>query len=390
MLKKKLNKILNNRYFDYITIINLEHNVFGLSPNFKSLRIYSKNINTAWDKLLSDKKFIEIGKGGEHERHFISDLILYHSKMLKNGIYYSHNFINSLYVPRDLQDKAFNKKTHGFAIADTPAKNAKAIRREISFANDTLMGFVILRLRLEEMILNYYFLFKAKNFIKEKKWSELYLLLIKINYSNFQDDISIKLKTGDRKFRKFLKFLLKDGKKLHVVEMMKYVAKQQDLNLRINSYDTIIGSEMSEDHDARSEATKDYLKLPISLKEYIENIKKSDKKNFNLKEIPKIYGELSDRLHPNNLFLRNILTSDAKGIKRTLIISDHIKFMRKISEFLAYHYRTLYNETEEIIKHFVDIYVEEKPGKEILTGFRQSVENKIMKNCKIKLKDAPE
>ena len=375
MLKKKLYKILRNRYLDYITIINLEHNVFGLSPNFKSLSKYAKNINSGMDKLLSNKKFIEIGKKGEHERHFISELIIYNAKMLKNGLYYSHNFINSLYVPIDLQDKAFNKKTHGFAIADTPAKNAKAIRREISFANDTLMGFVILRLRLEEMILNYYCLFKAKNFIKEKKWSELYLLLIKINYSNFQDDISIKLKTGDRKFRKILKFLLKDGKKLHVVEMMKYVAKQK---------------EMSEDYDTRWEAAKGYLKLPISIKEYMENIKKSDKKNFNLKEIPKIYGELSDRLHPNNLFLRNILTSDAKGIKRTLIISDHIKFMRKISEFLTYHYRILYNENEEMIKHFTDIYVEEKPGKEILTGFRQSVENKIMKNCKIKLKDAPE
>ena len=62
--------------------------------------------------------------------------------------------------------KAWNKKTFGFEIIDTPSKNAKALRREVSFRNDSLMGFVILRLRLEEMILNYYFLSNFEPLIK--------------------------------------------------------------------------------------------------------------------------------------------------------------------------------------------------------------------------------
>ena len=372
MSKKKLYSILIGRYIDYVAIINAEHDIFGFSPRWKSLKPYYKNLDIAWDSLLHDNKTIKFGKGGEHERAFISELLFYMTKMLRNGAYHSYNFINSLYPPRDIQDKAWNKKTFGFEIIDTPSKNAKALRREVSFRNDSLMGFVILRLRLEEMILNYYFLFKAKNFIKEKKWSELYLLLFKINYSNFQDEISIKLKEGDRKFRQFLKFLLKDGKKLHVVEIMKYVAKQKDLRISPNPL----------------KAGKDYLKLPVHLK-ITEKEVRSWQKKFDLKEIPKIYDKLSLRLHPNNLFLRNILTTDTKGVKLAIIIGDHMKLMRQVSEFLTYHYVALYNETEEIFKHFIDIYVGEKPGKEILTGFRQSVENKIIKNCKIELKNSP-
>ncbi len=364
MNKKQILKVLRNRYLDYITIIQWEDLVFGLSPKFKSINPYLNECDRAFDKLfhkeekLGKMREIKVGKNGEHEKLFIYELVNYTNKMFLNGVYYSENFMKSLYPTGYFRNLSIKKIYNSH-------QNAKIIKNHIDYRTDTLSAFIILRTRLEEMALQYYFLYKAKIFIKEKKWSELFTLIYKINYSNFQEEISIKLKKADRKYRSFLKFLLKKPKRLHVSEIIRYVSSQKEIKIFPIK-------------------DKTYLKATTSEKDYFN--KHYDK--LRIKNINKIYNELSLKLHPNNLFLRNIMTTPTTGVKKLLIMADHFKSLRENSDFLSHHYLILYSETLDILKYFVDMYCGDEPGEEILRGFRQSVENKIIKNSSLAFKIA--
>ena len=80
------------------------------------------------------------------------------------------------------------------------------LHRDITL--DTLMGFNIMRARIEELTLNLYFYFKAKIWLKIKLVRFVKLVLT-INYSNYENEIGLKIRKKDRSFRIFLEKFVK-------------------------------------------------------------------------------------------------------------------------------------------------------------------------------------
>ena len=72
------------------------------------------------------------------------------------------------------------------------------------------------------------------------------------------------------------------------------------------------------------------LEIVTSEKDYFN--KHYDK--LKIKHFNKFYNELSLKLHPNNLFLRNIMTTPTTGIKKLLIMQLNPKNMNYINKFI--------------------------------------------------------
>ena len=104
---------------------------------------------------------------------------------------------------------------------------------------------------------------------------------------------------------------------------------------------------------------------------------------FSMKPIEKFYVLLSNELHPNNLFLRNVITTPKDGLELALITRDHLKMLNECDEFICDTNQILYWQTIKIIHFFLDKIKGSKKDQELLKGFNHSVDNKIMSKLKI-------
>lgn len=361
MNKKKLAKVMIERYLSFREIVKNQTSMYGTPPNWTPLKPTFEHTMMLFDKLPGDKKRVKckIGKKGDHYVHFTIELIHYTQKMMNNGKYYSDLLLKSFGI--------HHPKTR------TLSGITKEIRKAYNARPDTLLTFSIMRSRLEEMILNLFFLYKANSLLKEKKWDELYKLIFKINYSGYQNDVNLKFRKGSRNLKKFLDFLISKDKKLHISELTRYVVKQKDL------YDDYRPPIKDYKQEKLSKEQKFLMmKFQSQLKDQIE------KDNyFSMKPITKYYDMLSLELHPNNLFTRNIITSIKEGSELALITKDHFAKLLECDDYICDTNEILYYQTIKLIHFFIDKINGSEKDLEILRGFNQSVENRLMKNCKL-------
>ena len=218
MNKRKVIKIINERLNLFIDICTNQEITYGFQPKWKAIAPLFEYTQELYDQIPSSSKNVleyKVGLNGDHHITFLNHLILYTQKMMNNGKYYSELLLRSFRGPY---------KQHGSLLG--LIKSLKYINVRI----DSLLAFTVMRSRLEEMTLNLYFLHKSKRLINEKKWSDLYKLLFKINYSGYQHNESdFKYKKNSRLQKLELAFILKNETKLHISEIMKYVNKQRDL-----------------------------------------------------------------------------------------------------------------------------------------------------------------
>ena len=157
MNKKKLKKAMIERYLLFKDIIFNQNAVYGSPPNWKGNAPLFKHTQNLYDKLKkiapSDKiiKINNISKNMDNYFYFREELILYTQQMFNNGRYYSHGLLNSF--------GSNHKETKSLV------QLTKFLRKHINIRIDTLLAFTIMRSRLEEMVLNLYFLYKSKNLI---------------------------------------------------------------------------------------------------------------------------------------------------------------------------------------------------------------------------------
>jgi hypothetical protein len=273
--------------------------------------------------------------------------------MLNNGKYYSELLLRSLKGPYP-QHRSLLGLTKSF--------------KYINLRIDTLLAFTIMRSRLEEMTLNLYFLYKSKALIKEKKWSDLYKLIFKINYSGYQhNESNFKYKKRSRFQKKELQFILGNETRLHISEIMKHVVKQKNL---IDDFNPL--EKVKKENISRSEK---YI-----IHKFIAQNKNLIDKNqyFSMKPIDKFYFLLSNELHPNNLFLRNVITTAKDGLELAFITKDHLKILRDCDEYICDTNQILYWQTIKIIHFFLDKIKGSEKDQELLKGFNHSIDNKIM------------
>ena len=102
-----------------------------------------------------------------------------------------------------------------------------------------------------------------------------------------------------------------------------------------------------------------------------------------MKPITKYYDMLSLELHPNNLFTRNIITSIKEGSELALITRDHFAKLLECDDYICDTNEILYYQTIKLIHFFVDKINGSEKDLQILNGFNQSVENRLMKDCKL-------
>ncbi len=349
------------RHFIFKDIVSNQSTMYGTAPNWKGIRPLFDHTMELFDKLPQNGvrriKF-KAGKNGDHYIHYIHELLLYTQKMMNNGKYYSTLLLRSLgiHYPQTRSLVGLNN----------------AIKKHYNARIDTLLTFTVMRSRLEEMILNLYFLYKSNNLVKEKKWDDLYKLIFKINYSGYNDDVNLKFRKGSRLFKKFLDFLLKKNAKLHVSELTKYVIKQKDL---FDDYRPTLSNQ-------------NFKKLTKEEKLYMMRFKTQNKDLFDansyysMKPITKFYDMLSLELHPNNLFLRNVITSIKDGAELALITRDHLSKIRECDDYICDTNEIVYWQTIKLIHFFLDKINGSEKDLELLKGFNHSVENRLMKNCK--------
>jgi|TARA_B110000971_G_scaffold205479_1_gene227923 hypothetical protein len=354
MNKKRLNKIYINSVSNLLEIFENHKYTF----HSKTLKAnYFDDLNNYWDDLIKNKKKIKVGKKGEHELVFIVELSRYTEKLIANGNYFSENFLKAL------RPYPYNK-------IDTSSKLFNAFRKNY-IPIDTLMGFTILRSWLEEISLNLFFLHKANNHIKTKKWSELFLLIHKINYFGYEKDDKLKIRKQTRNLKKYLNYFLNSQKRLNIMEVIKYVSSQEDLSEKAHNLNLkeIISSEYPNQF-------KYHLKQQIGKKSYLS-----------MKPLKKFYDKLSNELHPNNFLLRN-------GLVRSLLNPNELEGKIKISRDLVllnncHNYITdisgiLFKQTLEMNNFFLSkIRNKDENNRLFLNSFRDSVENKIFKKTKI-------
>ena len=96
-----------------------------------------------------------------------------------------------------------------------------------------------------------------------------------------------------------------------------------------------------------------------------------------MKEIDKIYSLLSDELHPNNLFLRNIMTSSKSDSELSILLKKHIEKLLYCSTYITDTTEIVYKQTFGILEFFLNKFDGSEKDKNILNGFRQQVEKKI-------------
>jgi len=359
--KKKLKKVILDRYLDFQFIIENHRELYGSPPSWKGISPLVNHTRDLFDKLPGNKdnKRIKcnIGKNGNHYIHFLHELILYSQKTMNNGKYYSNLFLKSFGL----------HYSHTRSLIGL----SHALRKHINARIDTLLVFTITRSRLEELILNLYFLYKSKNLIKEKKWDELYKLIFKINFSGYENDINLKFRKGRRNIKLFLDYLLKKNNKLHISELTKYVVKQRDL---IDDFRPSFGNKIN------NKITK---KDKLLIKKFkLHNDKNEKYDHYSMKPISKLYDMLSLELHPNNLFLRNVITTISDGVELALITRNHMSKILECDDYICDLNQVLYFQNIKLIHLFLDKTNKEKIDLEFINGFNNSVENRLMKNCK--------
>ena len=372
MKKTRISKILFDRHSSFARLIENEHEIYGYYPNYKQMRPFFNHLEKINKKILNlDKKnskevslkLKNTKKKIRYDLGFIDEMIVYTNKIFANGCYYSTTFLKSLTGP----DRRINSQLRLF----------KHVQRSIDCRIDTLMGFTIMRARLEEMILNLFFIFKAKNMIKEKRWYDLFVLIHRINYSNYENEIGLKIRPHERKFQKIiLNKILKKNNKLHVSEMTKFVVRQKNLidDFHPDFY-------MTEDLNTIFSPNKKMDKKELlKMKRFHEIYKRENKDSmslFSMKPINEIYSLLSDQLHPNSLFLRNIMTLSKNNMELTIILKDHIEKLLYCNTYITDTYEIIYKQTLGILEFFVSKIDGSEKDKDILDGFRQQVKNKF-------------
>jgi len=340
--KIRIAKILFDRHSSFKRLLENEQAIYGYYPNHKPMKPFFKHLGKVNNKILNfDKKNSKeillksknTKKKIRYDLSFIDEMVVYTNKIFANGCYYSTTFLKSLTGP----DRRVNSQLKLF----------KYIQRSIDCRIDTLMGFTIMRARLEEMILNLFFIFKAKNMIKEKRWYD-----------------------HERKFQKIiLNKILKKNNKLHVSEMTKFVVRQKNLidDFHPDFYNT-------EEFDKMDK------KEQLKLKRILGFIKRENKDlmSFPMSPINEIYSLLSDQLHPNSLFLRNVMTLSKSNMELTIILKDHIEKLSYCNEYITDTYEIIYKQTLGILEFFVNKIDGSEKDLDILDGFRQQVKNKLL------------
>ena len=365
MKKIRIAKILFDRHSSFKRLLENEHEIYGYYPNYKPMKPFFEHLKKINKKILNLDKKTSKGvlpklkntkKKIRYDLSFIDEMVVYTNKIFANGCYYSTTFLKSLTGP----DRRVNSQLKLF----------KYIQRSIDCRIDTLMGFTIMRARLEEMILNLFFIFKAKNMIKEKRWYDLFVLIHRINYSNYENEIGLKIRPHERKFQKIiLNKILKKNNKLHVSEMTKFVVRQKNLidDFHPDFYNT-------EEFDKMDK------KEQLKLKRILGFIKRENKDSmsFPMSPINEIYSLLSDQLHPNSLFLRNVMTLSKSNMELTIILKDHIEKLSYCNEYITDTYEIIYKQTLGILEFFVNKIDGSEKDLDILDGFRQQVKNKLL------------
>ena len=361
MNKVKIKKIIAERLILFLNMCENQQATYGFQPKWKAITPLVKHTQKLYDEIPSkSKNILEYNSGpkGDHHICYLNHLTLYTQNMLNNGKYYSELLLRSLKGPYT-QHRSLLGLTKSF--------------KYINLRIDTLLAFTIMRSRLEEMTLNLYFLYKSKTLIKEKKWSDLYKLIFKINYSGYQhNESNFRYKKKSRFQKKELQFILKNETRLHISEIMKYVVGQKDLFDDFNPLE-----EGKKENISKNERYLIY-RFKAQNKDLLdENL------YFSMKPIEKFYVLLSNELHPNNLFLRNVITTPKDGLELALITRDHLKMLNECDEFICDTNQILYWQTIKIIHFFLDKIKGSKKDQELLKGFNHSVDNKIMSKLKI-------
>ncbi len=362
MKKIRYRKILFERYLVFKDLIQLESDAYGYWPNYRPMKYFHDD----WAKkiLKLNKEIEKFPSKHRYDHQFITELLKYNLKMYRNGEYYSTTFLKTL-IPVNLNKKSLINLL----------KHIKYFR---DARMDTLMGFIVMRARLEEMILNLFFLFKSKNLIKLKKWNDLFVLIHKINYSNYDYEIGLKIRKRDRKFKNFLEKIIKKDSKLHINDMIKFVISKK--TLKDDYRPSFYASEKEAIENQNKYLSKKEILNLKRFSKFLDSSKDIRKfGNFSLKPIVELYSLLSDELHPNNLFLRNILTSTKSDVELSIILKDHIQKLYKCSEFITDTSEIIYKQNIGILDFFINKIDGSKKDKLILDGFNQSVQNNLNK-----------
>ena len=117
----------------------------------------------------------------------------------------------------------------------------------------------------------------------------------------------------------------------------------------------------------------------LNMKRFDEFLKKEnmDLSKFSMSPINEIYSLLSDQLHPNSLFLRNIMTLSKSNMELTIILKDHIEKLSYCNEYITDTYEIIYKQTLGILEFFVNKIDGSEKDRDVLDGFRQQVKNKL-------------
>lgn len=339
-----------DRHFLLKEIFYLEKDCYGFWPRYKSMEGFHEDWNSKME-LLSK---VKLKKNNNYDFIFMHEYLKYSLKTYRNGEYFSTIFLKSL-MPRELGNRSPSSLLNYI------------LHRDITL--DTLMGFNIMRARIEELTLNLYFYFKAKNLIKNKSWFDLFKLVLTINYSNYENEIGLKIRKKDRSFRIFLEKFVKKNKKLHTEEIKKYVLNQKSIS------DNFRPSFYMPPPEERLSIKKQY---KLKLGKYDRTVDKF--KNYSLKPLDELYTLLSNELHPNNLFLRNISTSTKIGsVENAIILKNHLEKLHICSEFITDVSEIVYKKNIEIIEFFLQKINGSKEDRLVLEGFNQSVKNNLKK-----------
>ena len=354
-------QILFNRFKSFKELLEIEHAAYGFAPNYKPMKPFFKHLDKIGKKIEKIDRDAARYYGADpkkrkrYEIGFLIEMHEYTNKIFLNGCYYSTKFLQNLYgLDRNLNSQL---------------KLLKYVKYSENARIDTLMGFTIMRARLEEMVLNLFFIFKAKNLIKEKKWYDLFVLIHRVNYSNYQDEIGLKIKPQERRFKKFLDKILKKNNKLHISEMTKYVVNQKKLK-----------DDFHPDFYNEEGPNKMNKKELLKFKRFLEVFERENKEScsiFPMGPIKEIYSLLSDELHPNNLFLRNIMTSSKSDSELSILLKKHIEKLLYCSTYITDTTEIVYKQTFGILEFFLNKFNGSEKDKNILNGFRQQVEKKI-------------
>lgn len=343
MKKSKINIELGKRYQMLNDMYEAHKDVYGLTVTRKN---YKKLQKLADDFSIKDKKD---WKDGVYELDFCHQLLRYTDTLISQGKYFSHNFLKSI--------RPFPYSIH------THAKLLHATKK-IGVPIDTLMGFTILRSWLEEITLNLFFFYKSTELIKLKKWSDLFILIHKINYYGYEDEMSFYIRSKGIKFKKYLGTILKKDKKLHISDLIKYVISQKDLV-------DIIDKDKLSDELIKS-------KIPINHKIILRNLASRDT-TYSMKPIKEFYDKLSVQLHPNNFLHRNTLVDYVHKRNTPLFnyikTNRHLKLISECHDFIVETSEILFKKTIELNSFFIS----NLENKNFSLSFRNSVRNSVFK-----------